>query len=449
MDVALSENKTVIQVEKSGKPFIHLPQDQNKFLPDNLTNEPFDLKPLMEKKPMPPSDITHRYFHEIYQINNGSMNKFVEFSSAKGLVMSYLDVSNQYFGKLASEYTLLDNFFHSAFGGSFLNHQWLIAARTPTYPKEILENNQTLKEMLVATFDEEGYVKDDNPLYFYEGEYYAVNHIESVNPPLNKKTKPEYRLPSLNYRTIGDILTDHGISWRWYSGGYDDALRGNATHFQYHHQPFVFFDRFKDPNSPDRKEHLRDEKDLLRDLKIGNCPKISFYKPNGDVNFHPNSSDPDIGQKKLKEIVEAIQDSIYWKDSLIVITFDENGGRWDHVPPPKGDMWGPGTRIPAILVSPYVKKGHIDSTQFETLSIMRFIENMLNLNESLIPATRNVTCLCKVLVDRSGSTPFKPLLLIAPISIAVIIIIAVIIFLIGKYRKKPNQAINDYAPIYS
>ena len=64
---------------------------------------------------------------------------------------------------------------------------------------------------------------------------------------------------------------------------------------------------------------------------------------------------------------------------LIVVTYDENGGFWDHVAPPKGDRWGPGTRIPAIIVSPFAKKGYVDHTQYDTTSILRFITRRFEL----------------------------------------------------------------------
>ncbi len=62
---------------------------------------------------------------------------------------------------------------------------------------------------------------------------------------------------------------------------------------------------------------------------------------------------------------------------LIVVTYDENGGFWDHARVPKGDRWGPGTRIPAIIVSPLAKKGFVDKTQYDTASILRFITRAL------------------------------------------------------------------------
>ncbi|MCA1554617.1 MAG: hypothetical protein LC737_09585, partial [Chloroflexi bacterium] len=60
--------------------------------------------------------------------------------------------------------------------------------------------------------------------------------------------------------------------------------------------------------------------------------------------------------------------------TLIIYTYDENGGRWDHVTPPAGDRWGPGTRVPAIIISPFAKKGFVDHTLYDTTSILKFIE---------------------------------------------------------------------------
>ena len=79
-------------------------------------------------------DIVHRFYHEQLQIDNGALetkngdlDKFVTWSDNPGLVLSYIDATNLPEGQLAQQYTLCDNFFHSAYGGSFLNHQWLIA----------------------------------------------------------------------------------------------------------------------------------------------------------------------------------------------------------------------------------------------------------------------------------------------------------------------------------
>jgi phospholipase C len=85
------------------------------------------------------------------------------------------------------------------------------------------------------------------------------------------------------------------------------------------------------------------------------------------------------GQQHVADLVAAIQSSPYWKDSAIIITYDENGGRWDHVAPPVVDRWGPGTRVPFIVISPWAKHGFVDHTQYETVSILAFIEKLYNL----------------------------------------------------------------------
>ncbi len=64
---------------------------------------------------------------------------------------------------------------------------------------------------------------------------------------------------------------------------------------------------------------------------------------------------------------------------LVALTYNENGGFWDHVAPPKADRWGPGTRIPTIIVSPFARKGYVDHTQYDTTSILRFITRRFDL----------------------------------------------------------------------
>jgi acid phosphatase len=68
---------------------------------------------------------------------------------------------------------------------------------------------------------------------------------------------------------------------------------------------------------------------------------------------------------------------------VVIVTYDENGGFWDHVPPPQGSGWGdrfgPGTRIPTVIVSPYAKRGTIDHTAYDTTSILKLITRRFGL----------------------------------------------------------------------
>ena len=99
-----------------------------------------------------------------------------------------------------------------------------------------------------------------------------------------------------------------------------------------------------------------------------------FYKPIGQYNQHPGYTNVTDGDKHLAELVTKLQNSAAYQDMLILITWDENGGQWDHVPPPRRDRWGPGTRIPLVAVGPTVKHGYIDHTPYDFGSILRTIE---------------------------------------------------------------------------
>ncbi len=313
-------------------------------------------------------DIVHRYYTEMLQIDGGKMDKFVAWSDNGGLVMSYYNDTTLPEERLAAKYTLCDNFFHSAFGGSFLNHMWFAAAATP-YRKD-------------APVSKRSDIQSDKPKKYdnqYTPDGYAINTMYSVNQPHPKGIADSLLLPNLTMPTIGDHLNDAGQSWAWYSGGWDAALKGDDHHgyFQYHHQPYVYFENYKD-GSENKKKHLKDEKDFFTALN-GDLPAVAFIKPLGINNEHPGYANLLRGQNHVDSIVKQVMKSKYWNSSVIIIAYDEHGGRYDHVAPPKIDRWGPGSRVPCIVISPYAKKNYVDSTQYETVSILKLIETLYDL----------------------------------------------------------------------
>ena len=198
--------------------------------------------------------------------------------------------------------------------------------------------------------------------------------------------------------TIGDLLTKAGVNWAYYSGAWDFALshppftagtsKANPN-FQYHHQPFNYFAAF-DPATPEgkanREAHLLDagvvtdpavlpDSRFLSDIHAGKLPPVTFYKPQGTVNEHAAYANVADGDRHIATLLTALKASPQWNHMLVVVTYDEFGGWWDHVAPPKADRWGPGTRIPALIVSPYAKRGVVDHTEYDTTSILRFITN--------------------------------------------------------------------------
>ena len=367
-------------------------------------------------------DLVHRYWHEQSQINGGAMDWFVTWSDNPGLTMSYFDATNMPEGLLAQKYTMADNFFHAAFGGSFLNHQFLISAAAPVYPNAPVSMQATLDTdgQLLVDATTGKIVHDGNitPIggvsFIVPGamfdKNYAVNTIFSANLVPTFSAVNAALLPSQNdsdpsdtsrpfIPTIGDRLSAKHISWKWYSGGWDNALASTVSNpanngvvppnapvdplFQWHHQPFAFYDNYapfkNGARNPVSAAHLQDENNFFQDLRREHLPSVAFIKALGPDNEHPGYAGLLQGQQHVADLVNAVKHSDYWEDTLIVVTYDEHGGRWDHVSPPVTGIWGDGSRVPAIIIGPHAKRGFVDHTQYDTLSILKTIEERFGL----------------------------------------------------------------------
>lgn len=317
-----------LQVDTNGTVYQSLPMGEEAIkagFPREIENKPFLLDSTVSQEGITP-DLIHRFYQNQQQINSGKNDRFAVQSDEKGLTMGYHDIRTSALWKYASEYTLCDYFFAGAFGGSFLNHQWLISARTPYVG---LESNISRYELNANTeVLKDGILTPDG---------YAVNTIQPYNPPYKAKySDPLLRLKPLEYDTIGDRLSDKNISWSWYSGGYDEAiaLRGDQINYQYHHNPFLYFARYA-PQTQGR-QHLKDEKEFFKELEEGRLPKVVFFKPSAENNQHPGYASIKAADEKLSQIVESVRSKPkLWKKSLIIVTYDENGGLWDHVAPQK------------------------------------------------------------------------------------------------------------------
>jgi phospholipase C len=411
------------QLDRDGQPFKELPpiwtgltatgvvppvsESQTAHLP----NQPFSID---EKTGFntPLSVITrdlwHRYYENQMQIDGGKNDKFAAFADSGSLVMGHYDGSALKMWQIARQYTLADNFFMGAFGGSYMNHIWLICACVGLYPAA----DQSPAKGSISVLADDGVslkLAANSPASALEGlpkfvksgnltpDFYAVNTMQPpYQPSANKPPaggdqaladpQSQTTLPPQTQKTIGDLLSAKGISWAWYGGAWQAALSGkNARpipNFQYHHQPFNYFATMA-PGTEERAKHLKDGglagEEFIKTIDAGKLEQVVFYKPQGNLNEHAGYADVQAGDAHIADLIAHLQKSPQWKNMLIVVTYDENGGFWDHVAPPKGDRWGPGTRIPAIIVSPYAKKGFVDHTSYDTTSILRFITRRFDL----------------------------------------------------------------------
>ena len=367
-------------------------------------------------------DLVHRYYSNIMQIAGGRNDRFAAYSDAGGLAMGYYDGSDMALWKLARQYTLADNFFMGAFGGSFLNHHYLVCACAPEYPdaeaspaKGLISQIDVDSEgrflRLAPAADAASSALAGPPRYQRDGAltpkdatgmFHAINTMQPPYQPSNvlpaPNGDPRYAdpaqpgtLPVQKMLTIADTLDAKGVSWAWYAGAWKAVSAGTPearaliykgkVQFQAHHQPFNYYASF-DPvaHAAYRAAHLRDfDGGFLADAAAGRLPSVTFYKPQGNLNQHAGYANVADGDAHIAELIGKLQQSPQWPRMLIVVTYDENGGFWDHAAVPNGDRWGPGTRVPTIIVSPLAKKGYVDKTQYDTASILRFVTRRWNL----------------------------------------------------------------------
>ncbi|MET7905242.1 alkaline phosphatase family protein [Streptomyces sp. NPDC005336] len=388
-------------------------------------------------------DQNHSYGPEQYAANGGKADKYVENTEVSkcsglfgepGLVMDYYD-GNTVTGlwNYAQHYALNDRSFSSAYGPSTPGALELVSGQThgviSTDPKSSTEDpKQTDKPdpYTVASPDAKGVgtvINDPDPAF---------------DDCSNKDHTSNNALARLKGENIGDRLNAKGVSWGWFQGGFRpstpwDGQRGSyakcsgTTHqnvggaasvdYSPHHAPFQYYKSTANPHHLPPKSvreigrngqanHNYDLTDFHSALKTGHLPAVSFLKAAEYQDGHAGYSDPIDEQHFLVKQINAIQKSPQWKDTAIVVAYDDSDGWYDHAyakptngskdstvgsngkatdspacqsgPKAKGgyqDRCGPGTRQPLLVISPYSKANKVDHTQTEQTSVTRFIED--------------------------------------------------------------------------
>ncbi|MBN2117995.1 MAG: alkaline phosphatase family protein [Anaerolineales bacterium] len=275
----------------------------------------------------PISDLSHSSTTFLGQYQDGQMNGFIDtlnrLNQDGALSMGYFDDTHiPFYWNLADEYVLFDNYFSSAHTGSVTNRMYWVAGKPGSEKNRI---------------PEDGY--GDIP-------------------------------------TIFDKLQERGISWKFYIRNYDPALNyRNPQELDYLHPqvqwvPLLNFDRFLD--DPELSSRIVDLDEYYTDLENGTLPAVSYVLLLGATE-HP-ISDLSLGERATRTMLHTLMQSDAWESSAFFITYDDWGGWYDHVEPPQVDERGYGFRVPALLVSPYARMGHIDHTLLDHTSILKFIE---------------------------------------------------------------------------
>jgi phospholipase C len=215
-----------------------------------------------------------------------------------------------------------------------------------------------------------------NPGYFGNGN----NAYTDTNAANTVFTIPPSSVPS-----IGDKLLANHISWKYYGDQWNNyvpdpyqlnygAIGKLTDEYCNICNPFQY-DTSIMADATIRNAHIQDTANLYADIKSGNLPAVSIVKPSGLVDGHPASSKLNLFEGFTKKIIDEVKKNpTLWKDTAIMITFDEGGGYYDSGYVQPVDYFGDGTRIPLIVVSPYTKAGHIAHQYSDHVSILKFIE---------------------------------------------------------------------------
>jgi phospholipase C len=224
--------------------------------------------------------------------------------------------------------------------------------------------------------------------------YFAVAHHvftdNAVKPDSNGAgciAPTTSRMTYSNVTTLADLLIDHGDGFAFYAQGYDAMLAATfcpsapsdcplglpTTPCDYDPSdvPFEYYAQFID-----NADHMKDLNDLATDLDGGTLPAVAFVKGVGYKNEHPGyGTKISPGVAQVQGIVDHVAQSAYGSDTLVLVTWDEGGGFWDHVRPPAAiDGQAYGTRVPLLAIGHFAKHGFVSHVVMEHSSIVKFIE---------------------------------------------------------------------------
>jgi phospholipase C len=196
--------------------------------------------------------------------------------------------------------------------------------------------------------------------------------------PVDKSNNVSFRYLSNLNRTVFDELEKSNVPWKIYVDNYNPNL--NQT------EPALKKNRFINLLTQTPRFHYNESLNsnivdlayYFKDLRNDNFPSVAYIvAPNAEENA---PRDVTVGEEFVASIVLALMESKHWNDSAIIVTYRESGGWYDHVRPPKIGENTYGFRVPALIISPYAKKGYIDSTLYDASSVLKFIEYNYNIS---------------------------------------------------------------------
>ena len=280
---------------------------------------------------------------------------FSPYHKFKQMPYDYVKQSDiQPYWTMASRYTLADHTFASNSGPTFVAHQYLIAGQSG-HTSEVPTGTP--------------WGCDAPPSVSIEKLVYGTAHPPVFSKATGHEVGGPY--PCFNYKTVANLLDAAGVSWRYYTPNLYAGTNG--------------FEAIKPVRDGPDWQNMSINTNVLTDAKNGTLAHVSWVTPQASYSDHAGPSGGKGGPDWVASVVNAIGESKYWKNSAIIIMWDDWGGWYDHVNPPQyadpvtGAYEGLGFRIPCIIVSPYAKAHYISHQQHEVASSLHFIERTFGL----------------------------------------------------------------------
>ena len=303
-------------------------------------------------------------------IDRGRMDGFIaaaERSGEKKLdVMGYHNAQEiPYYWSLARQYVLQDHMFEPNLGWSLPSHLfmvsgWSASCSNPNDPMSCTSNLGNPDR------DARSASSPSNP-----------GSMAVATDPDDTGDHPDYAWTDLTY-----LLHVHGVSWRYYlsQGSQPDCANDMATTCTAGPQrlltPEIWnpLPDFTDVHEDGQLSNIQDVSRFLEDARLGHLPAVSWVIPNSKNSEHPPSLVSD-GQRYVQSLIDAVRHGPDWSSTAIFLTWDDWGGFYDHVTPPRIDANGLGLRVPGLVISPYARTGFIDHQVYSFDSYLRFIED--------------------------------------------------------------------------
>lgn len=306
-------------------------------------------------------DLGHGFFDAVRGINGGKMNGFDQVTNGESLhgYSAFTRDGIPNYWAYADNFVLGDRMFSSMYGPTFPEHLYTIGAQAAGVVGNKLETDQP-----------GGYCDDlGETVYAFqkltdEERKEVMKAEEQADTGRIGDFWEEVRA-CFDFKTMPDMLNKHGISWRYYD---EDGSWYNAILAIDH----LFNSKYWGPNVVPQDE-------FIPDVQNGKLARVTWLIPGEGNNEHPGGPSVCAGENWSVEVINAVMNSKYWKNTAIFLTWDDFGGFYDHVVPPHLDEMGLGPREPLLIISPWAKQGFVDSTTYEFSSVLKFIETVYNL----------------------------------------------------------------------